>query len=189
MTIKQLKGFLGLASYYRKFIKEFSSIAKPLNCLLEKDNPFELTDAQQQAFETLKKYLISAPILRYPDFSKPFYVHTDTSGTGIGTVLAQKDDKKKEYAVVYASRSLTKAKRNYAATELECLAVVWAVEHFHQYLGTNHFYLITDHSALQWLRTTELKGRRARWILRLEPYNYSVIHRAGRKHNNADAMS
>ena len=116
-------------------------------------------DNQQQAFKTLKKYLITAPIFRYPDFFKPFYIHTDASGTGIGAVLAQKDDQKKEYAVTYASWSLTKAEWNYAATELKCLAVVWAVEHFYQYLGTNQFYLITDHSALQWLKTTELKGR------------------------------
>jgi RNase H-like domain found in reverse transcriptase len=104
-------------------------------------------------------------------------------------VLAQRDENNKEYAIAYASRSLTKPERNYSVTEQECLAVIWAVEHFHQYFGTNPFYLITDHSALQWLKTSELKGRRARWILRLEPYNYTIIHRAGRKHNNADAMS
>ena len=188
-TIRQLRGFLGLASYYRKFIKGFSTIAKPLNKLLEKEALYLWTEEQQKSFETLKKHLISAPILRYPDFEKPFYLHTDASGTGIGAVLAQKDDDNKEYAVAYASRSLNKAERNYATTEQECLAVVWAVEHFHQYIGTNHFVLITDHSALQWLRTSELKGRRARWILRLEPYNYTIKHRAGRKHNNADAMS
>jgi RNase H-like domain found in reverse transcriptase len=187
-TIRQLRGFLGLASYYRKFIKNFSSIARPLNSLLEKDTPFEWMDDHQQAFETLKRHLIMAPILRYPNFSQPFYLHTDASGTGIGAVLAQKENKK-EYAVAYASRSLNKAERNYSTTELECLAVIWAVEHFHQYLGTQHFFLITDHSALQWLKTTELKGRRARWILRLESYNFTIKHRAGRKHNNADAMS
>ena len=188
-TIRQLRGFLGLASYYRKFIKNFSTIAKPLNQLLEKDVSYLWTNQTQQAFETLKNHLISAPILRYPDFNRPFYLHTDASGTGLGAVLAQRDDDNKEYAVAYASRSLTKPERNYAITEQECLAVVWAVEHFHQYLGTSHFYLVTDHSALKWLKTTELKGRRARWILRLEPYNYTIIHRAGRKHNNADAMS
>jgi hypothetical protein len=127
--------------------------------------------------------------LRYSDFTKSFFLHTDAFGTGLGAVLAQRDQENKEYAVAYASRSLTKAERNYAATELECLAVVWAVEHFHQYLGTTPFLLITDHSALKWLKTTELKGRQARWIMRLEPYNYTIIHRAGRKHNNADAMS
>jgi hypothetical protein len=188
-TVRQIRSFLGLASYYRKFIANFSTIAKPLNQLLEKQSIFEWNDEQEKAFKTLKKHLISAPILRYPDFKRPFYLHTDASGTGLGAVLAQRDDDKKEYAVAYASRSLTKPERNYSVTEQECLAVIWAVEHFHQYLGTTQFYLITDHSALQWLRTSELKGRRARWILRLEPYNYTIIHRPGRKHNNADAMS
>src|SRR6185369_1390656 len=122
-------------------------------------------------------------------FKQPFYLHTDASGTGLGAVLTQRDKNNKKFAVAYASRSLTKPERNYSTTEQECLAVIWAVEHFHQYLGTSQFYLITDHSALQWLKTSELKGRRARWILRLEPYNYTVIHRPGRKHNNADAMS
>jgi hypothetical protein len=187
-NIRQLRGFLGLASYYRKFIANFSTIAKPLNQLLEKQVPFEWTETQERSFQMLKRYLISAPILRYPDFDQPFYLHTDASGTGLGAVLAQREGKQ-EYAIAYASRSLTKPERNYSTTEQECLAVIWAVEHFHQYLGTNQFYLVTDHSALQWLKTSELKGRRARWILRLEPYNYTVIHRAGRKHNNADAMS
>ena len=131
--------------------------------------------------------MISSPILRYPNFDQPFYLHIDASETGIGAVLAQKEGKK-EFAIAYASRSLSKAKRNYSTTEQECLAVIWAVEHFHQYLGTNHFYLITDHSAFQWLKITELKGCRARWILRLELYNFTIKHRAGRKHNNADAM-
>ena len=112
--------------------------------------------------------------MRHPDFKQPFYLHTDTSGSGLGAVLAQKDGKN-EYAIAYASKSLNKAEQNYSATELECLAIVWAVEHFRQYFGTAHFYIITDHSALQWLKTTELKGKRARWILRLEPYNFTVM--------------
>ena len=104
----------------------------------------------------LKRLLITSPVLKYPDYSKPFYLHTDASGTGIGAVLAQKDGKN-EYTIAYANRSLNKAKRNYFATELECLAIIWAVEHFHQYLGTQHFTLVTDHSALQWLKTFKLK--------------------------------
>jgi hypothetical protein len=127
--------------------------------------------------------------LQYPNFEKPFYLHTDASSTGLGAVLAQKDDDKREYAVAYASRSLSHAERNYSTTEQECLAVIWAVEHFKHYFGTTHFYIVTDHVALKWLRTTELKGRRARWIFRLEPYNFTILHRAGKKHNNADTLS
>ena len=105
-------------------------------------------DNHQRAFETLKWLLITSPILRYPDFSKPFYLHTDACGTGLDAVLAQKEGKK-EFAIAYASRNLNKAERNYSIIELECLAVIWDVEHFHQYLGTKHFFLITDHFTLQ----------------------------------------
>ncbi|CAG8720194.1 21995_t:CDS:2, partial [Dentiscutata erythropus] len=145
--------------------------------------------AQQQAFETLKTHLITAPILRYPNFERTFYLYTDTSGIELGAVLAQKDENKKEYAIAYASKSLTRPERNYAATELECYAVVWAVEYFHHYLGYKPFIVVTDHAALRWLHNTTLKGRRARWILRLQLYNFTIVHRSGRVHNNADALS
>jgi hypothetical protein len=160
-NLTELRGFLGLASYYRKFIKDFSRIAKPINTLLKKDQTFKWTKKQQNAFNRLKNCLINAPILQYPNFDEPFYLHTDVSGSGLGAVLTQKDDKN-EYAIAYASKSLNKAEQNYSTTELECLAIVWAVEHFRQYFGTAHFYIVTDHSALQWLKTTELKGKRAR---------------------------
>lgn len=185
----QLRAFLGLTSYYRRFIKDFSKIARPLYDLLKKDQAYKWEKEQRGAFKALKAELISAPILRYPNFSRPFLLHTDASGTRLGAVLAQLMDDNKEYAVAYASKSLTGAEKNYHVTELECLAVVWAIEHFHQYLGTTPFQLVTDHSALKWLKTTELKGSRARWILRLEPYNFTIVHRASKKHSNADALS
>ena len=188
-NLRTLRGFLGLASYYRKFVKNFSKRAKPLTKLLQKDIPFIWENDQQKAFEWLKTQLITAPILQHPDFNKPFYLHTDASGTGLGAVLAQKDDNNNEYAIAYASRMLNRAEQNYSTTEQECLAVIWAVEHFKHYFGISPFFVITDHSALKWLRTTELKGRRARWILRLEPYNFTILHRAGKKHNNADTLS
>jgi len=78
---------------------------------------------------------------------------------------------------------------NYAATELECAAVVWAIEHFHKYLGATKFILVTDHSALKWLRTAEPKGRIGRWILKLQPYNFGIVHKPGRIHSNVDALS
>lgn len=147
----------------------------------------------QPGFATLARplhYLLTtAPILKYPDFDNMFYLYTDASGTGVGAVLAQKGDGKKEHLIFYASRSLSKAERNYSSCELECLAVIWAVEYYHHYFGFRPFTIITDYSALKWLHSTKLKGRRARWILRLQPYNYMIQHRSGSTHTNADALS
>lgn len=130
INLRQLRAFLGLASYYRRFIKDFSKIVWPLYDLLKKNKAYEWGKEQREAFKILKQKLVIAPILRYPNFSKPFYLHTDASGTGLGAVLAQTSEDKKEYAVAYASRSLMGAERNYHMTELECLAVVWVVEHW-----------------------------------------------------------
>src|SRR5688572_11185023 len=98
--------------------------------LLKKDIPYQWGEKQQQAFEFLKKRLINAPILQYPDFNQPFIVLTDASGTGVRAVLSQLDDNGNERVIAYASRSLTSAERNYGITDLECLAVVWAIQHF-----------------------------------------------------------
>ena len=188
-NIKQVREFLGLASYYRKFIKDFALIARPLNQLLKNDEEFIWNDERELSFQTLKNCLISYPILRHPDFNRPFYLYTDASGTALGAVLQQFDDDNKEYVVAYASRGLTTAEKNYFTTEQECLAIVWAVEKFHHYLGYKKFYLVTDHAALKWLQSAAVKGRLLRWVLKLQPYVYEVIHKPGKNHNNADALS
>jgi len=145
-----LRGVLGLFSYYRRFIENFSKIADPLYELLKKDITYIWTESQQEAFEFLKKKLTTAPIIQYPDFEKPFFLYTDASGTGIGAVLAQKNDKL-EHVIAYASRTLNAAEKNYGVTELECLAIVWAVKYFRHYLWGSKFTIITDHTALKWL--------------------------------------
>jgi len=188
--VSSLRSALGLFSYYRKFVKDFSRIAKPLNQLLKKDIPFEWAEKQQNAFDRLKDRLQTSPILRYPDFEKPFIVYTDASGTGLGAVLSQVDDEEKEYVIAYASRSLNKAEQKYAVTDQECLAVVWAIDHFKHYLGLQPFTIITDHSALKWLQTAQMPtGRRARWILTLQQYDFKIKHRSGKTNTNADALS
>src|SRR5271167_968001 len=118
-NVTQVRATLGLFSYYRRFIKDFSRIARPINMLLQKDIPFEWTEKQQSAFEQLRNRLITAPILCYPDFSKPFIVYTDASGTGLGAVLSQKNDEGKEGVIAYASRSLNQAEKNYAIIDQE----------------------------------------------------------------------
>ena len=124
MTVSQVRSFLGLAGYYRRFIKGFSNIAAPLNRLLEKSKPFEWTDECMAAYEKLKAVLLQRPVVAYPDFSIPFRLYTDASNVGLGVILAQQQEGK-ERIICCASRTLSKSEQNYSATKKECLAVVW----------------------------------------------------------------
>jgi len=191
-TVTDIKSFLGLASYYRKFIKGFSEIAKPMNDLTRKGVPFKWKEKQEEAFKKLKQALISKPVLRYPEFDKTFYLYTDGSGLGLGAVLAQKDENKQDYVIAYASKGLTGSQPNYSATDLELLAVVWAINHFRHYLAYQHFIVVTDHSATQYLKKNpikELRGRLARWMLHLQSFDFNIEHRPGKQNRNADVLS
>ena len=133
---------------------------------------------------------MKAPILQYPDFEKPFTLYTDASGTGLGAVLAQKDSENKERVIAYASKSLNKAELNYGITDKECLAVIWAIKHFEQYLGLLPFQVVTDHSALKYLQTAKVPtGQRAWWIMYLQQFEFEIVHRPGKENRNADALS
>jgi len=190
-NLTELRGFVGLASYYRRFIINFAKIASPLHKLFHKDQPYNWTSKQQAAFEELKKHLTTAPILTYPDFTKPFILFTDASTLGLGAVLSQKDNEGKERVIAYASRRVSNAEANYSITELECLAVVWAIKLFRPYLQSHiPFELITDHSALKWLvHKPNPPGRLARWIMTLRDYNFTVTHKKGKTHSNVDPLS
>ena len=189
-AVKEVKQFLGLANYYRRFISHFSDKAMPLNDLLIQNRTFEWTEECQESFDILRNALISAPILAYPDFNKPFLLMTDASATGLGVVLSQQSEDKQEKVIAYASRVLQPAERNYSVTERECLAVVWAVQHFRPYLYGQPFDIITDHSALQSiLKTQRPNGRVARWIMTLQEFNYNILYRKGSQNGNADALS
>src|SRR4051812_467670 len=132
---------------------------------------------------------MEAPILQYPDFTKPFVLYTDASGTGIGAVLSQIDEEKRERVITYTSRSLNKAETNYGITDQECLVIVWAIKYFEQYLRLLPFKVITDHFALKFLQTAEmLTGKRARWIMYLQQFDFEIIHRPGKENKNADAL-
>ena len=184
---KEVQRFLGLASYYRRFVKDFVSVAKPLHQLIEKNREFIWTDQCQEAFEQLRQKLVSAPVLSFPDFSKPFVLETDASDTGIGSVLSQIQDDGTERVIAYASRVLSKPERRYCVTKKELLAVVASVKHFRPYLLGRAFVLRTDHGSLTWLRNfRNPEGQLARW---LEEFDFSIVHRRGRKHGNADALS
>lgn len=136
---RDIRTFLGLTGYYRRHINNYAKIAKPLTELLKKGEKFNWGEKQQTAFDRLKQSLVAAPLLKYPDFSKPFYLATDASATAVGAILSQGQGRE-ELPVAYASRQLTKAEKNYSATEKECLAVLWAIKYFRpylQYMGEN----------------------------------------------------
>ncbi|KAJ8006814.1 hypothetical protein DPEC_G00111130 [Dallia pectoralis] len=186
---KEVKSFLGLAGYYRRFVRGFAGIAAPLNHLLQKDTVFQWAEEHQQAFEALKRGLVEAPVLAAPNPNLPVILDTDASNEGLGAVLAQQGPDG-EHVIAYYSRTLDKAERHYCVTRRELLAVVAAVRHFKYYLGGLPFVVRTDHSALQWLLSfKEPEGQIARWLEELQPYDFQVEHRAGRRHSNADALS
>ena len=188
-TITQVRSFLGLVGYYRRFVKGFSDIASPLNRLLEKTSSFTWTPACQTAYETLKSLLLQEPIVAYPDFSLPFRLYTDASNIGLGAILAQIQDGR-ERIICCASRTLNTAEKNYSATKKECLAIVWGVQSFRNYLIANPFQIYTDHYSLQWMRS--MKSQSAilhRWAAALEDYQFEVKHRPGKNQGHVDGLS
>ena len=187
---KEVQQFLGLANYYRRFVENFANIAKPLHRLTEKATKFEWSTDCQAAFEHLRQKLVSAPILAFPNLEKPFILDTDASDVGIGAVLSQLDDSGAERVIAYASKALSKPERRYCVTRKELLAVVSFVQHFRPYLLGRRFTLRTDHGSLTWLsQFKEPEGQLARWLERLQEFDFEIRHRPGKKHQNADALS
>ncbi|MCG8078348.1 MAG: Ty3/Gypsy family RNase HI domain-containing protein, partial [Candidatus Thiodiazotropha taylori] len=186
----EVRQFVGLASYYRKFIPNFATVCKPLHRLTEKTTKFAWTEQSQDAFETIKQLLISAPILSYPLLQgQPYLLDCDASNVGVGAVLSQIQNGE-EKVISYFSKCLSRSERQYCTTRKELLAVVIAVKHFHHYLFGQNFTVRTDHGSLQWLmRFKNCEGQIARWIETLSTYTFSIVHRAGRVHNNADSLS
>ena len=188
-NVTEVRSFLGLASYYRRFVQGFATIAKPLHQLTEKGRQFVWSPACQSAFEELKQRLTTAPILAYPNPNDEYILDTDASRDGIGGVLSQVQDGQ-ERVIAYGSKVLSKAERNYCVTRRELLAVVTYLKHFKQYLYGRHVRVRTDHGALRWLTNfKQPEGQLARWLEVVSGYDLEIIHRAGRSHANADALS
>lgn len=186
---KQVRSFLGLCGYYRRFVKDFARIARPLNELTKMDAKFIWDEECQESFETLKQRLTSDPVLRLFDPELPIELHTDACGYGIGAVLVQKDGTE-EFVVGYASRHLNQAEMNYSTTEQECLAVVYATRQFRPYIFGAPVTVVTDQASLTWLMTAKNQnGRLIRWSLLLQEFNLTLRHRPGARNMNADALS
>jgi hypothetical protein len=190
-TIKDVRSFLGLASYYRRFMKDFSKIAKPMYQLTKQDEKFEWGSEQEKAFNKLKQLLIQAPVVAYPDFTKPFILYTDGSHTGLGAILEQKDEEGRGRVIAYASRTIRGAEERYSATELEFLALHWAcTKEFRLYLLGKPFTHITDHQPLRNLKNTNGGSRRIQnWRVNLEEFTYKVEYKPGKTHRNVDTLS
>jgi len=163
-TVTNVRSFLGLTGYYRKYIKGYSKLAGPLFELTKKDVVFVWNQDCQRAFADLKKALMGAPILVRLNFKEPFCLDVDWSTKGLGAILSQREGRF-ERVIAYASKALTLAQRKFHPMEGECYALIWGILHFRQYLHRTHFTLRTDHKPLEWLATvSDAHGRRGRWI-------------------------
>ncbi|CAM8994372.1 unnamed protein product [Rhodiola kirilowii] len=188
-TVRDIKSFLGHAGFYRRFIKDFSKKALPLSNLLQKDVPFEFNNTCKNAFDELKQALTTTPIIRAPDWGKPFEVMCDASDYALGAVLGQRDEKK-PVVIYYASRTMDTAQRNYSTTEKELLAVVFALEKFRSYLLGTKVVVYSDHAAIRYLMTKkEAKPRLIRRILLLQEFDVEIKDKRGIENTVADHLS
>lgn len=190
-NVKATRRLLGLGNWYRRFIKNYSEITAPISDLLRKPKKkFNWTAEAQDAFMKLKTALTTAPVLSMPDYSRTFYIHADASDIGMGSSLNQIDDNGDEKVIAYMSKKFTDAQKKYFCTERECLAVLTSIEYYRQYIQGVHFKVITDHAALLWLQNLrDPTGRLARWALRLQQYDFQILHRKGSLHVVPDALS
>jgi hypothetical protein len=193
VTKKNVRSFLGLTGYYRKFISHYDDIARPLVNLTKKKEPktVQWTPECDHAFKKLKECLTRAPILVTPDFSKPFLLQTDASKSGIGAVLSQiQGENKEEHPIIYLSKKMLPSEMNYSVNEQECLAIVWAINKLRYYLHGHKFTVVTDHKALTWLNNTRhTHNRLMRWSMTLQQFNFDIEYRKGITNTNADSLS
>ena len=188
-NVKDVQSFLGLANYYRRFVKGFAKIGNPLTQLTRKDTPFVWTEACDLAFRSLKNSLITAPVLSLPDPEKDFFIEADASNFAIGAVLCQKDARG-AHPIAYVSRKLSSAERNYPIQEQELLALIYALRKWRHYLFGSRIRAYTDHQSLVlWHTFKNLTGRKARWVLELSEFNVELIYKKGAKNIAADALS
>ncbi|GFV35471.1 retrovirus-related Pol polyprotein from transposon 297 [Trichonephila clavipes] len=193
-TKTQVRAFLEIAGYYRQYIPMFSSLAALLTELLKgksKKGYINWTSECQESFVQLKEKLSTNPVLYAPNFKRQFILQTDASDTGIGIVLAQRNDRGEERSILYLSKKFSDAEKVFCTTEKECAAMVYAVKKLNCYLdGQQTFIIRTDHNPLVWLKTNAgTNPRLMRWSVALQPFNFEVIHKPGRSHANADALS
>ncbi|GBG87711.1 hypothetical protein CBR_g45865 [Chara braunii] len=189
-SLMQVRAFLGLASYYRCFIKGFAAIARPLTNLLRKDQPLQWDSECGQAFEALKEALATTSILIRLDPTKQFILITDWQLEAISAILVKKGNDGREHVIEYASRTVPDERRKDSTPQDECYAVLWGIQHFHPYLYGQKFRLVMDYEPLLALKKlTYYTGMIGRWAVRLQEYDFDIVHRKTERHGNADGLT
>lgn len=187
-----IRAFLGLTGYYQRYIPRYSELASPLTDALRKGAPEKVawTEEMERAFRGLQAALCSAPVLRTPDYNRPFIVQCDASNRGLGVILCQEDDRGEEHPVLYASRKLSTREEAYSASEKECACLIWATQKLSCYLYGAPFVFVTDHCPLTWLTQMSSKNARLlRWSLALQQLNFTVKYKKGTANGNVDGLS
>jgi hypothetical protein len=189
--VRAVRSFLGAVGWYRKFIPHFSEIATPLFNLTKKNTKYIFDNECIKSFNILRDALIKTPVLKQADPTKNYILQTDASNLALGAVLLQKDDNNDIHPIAYASKTLNTAQQNYSTSEKECLALIWALEHFNTYCEGHEYTCLTDHRALTYLISNKESNnqRKTRWILRLQPYNLKIEYIKGVNNNTADLLS
>uniref|UniRef100_A0A1I7SYF0 RNA-directed DNA polymerase n=2 Tax=Caenorhabditis tropicalis TaxID=1561998 RepID=A0A1I7SYF0_9PELO len=190
-TTGEVKSFLGMAGYFRRFIKDYAIIVKPLNTLLQKEVEFKWGEEEEKAFVEVKNRLISPPILTTPRMNGNFEMHTDASKIGIAAVLFQNQEEEMK-VVAYASRATTPVEQRYAPIELEALAITWGLTHYRPYIFGKKVKVVTDHQPLKSLlhrKEKEMSGRLLRHQAIVQMYDVEIVYRPGKENPVADALS
>ena len=196
-TVTDMRSFLEFTNYYRRFIRGYAKVAKPLNTLVSGNNanhkkaPIKWTDECQDAFDKLKELCTSTPILAYANYKKPFQLQTDASDFGLGAVLYQRDDNDHKRVIAFASHSLSNTEKNYPVHKLEFLALKWAImDRFHEYLYGGQFDVYMDNNPLTYILTSaKLDATGQRWVASLANYDFRLFYRSGKTNVEADALS
>jgi len=191
-SVKDMQKFLGLANYYRWFVKDFAKIAKPLHEMMRKENKWSWEERQQKAFEKLKERFTMEPVLVTPDLDREMRVEADASDFATGGVLSIKCEDKKWRPVAYISKSLNKAEKNYEIHDKEMLAIIWCLEAWRHFLegAKNQFEIWTDHKNLEYfMKAQKLNRRQVRWSLYLSRFDFALKHVAGKNMGRVDSLS
>ncbi|GBM20387.1 Retrovirus-related Pol polyprotein from transposon 17.6 [Araneus ventricosus] len=188
-NVKEVQSFLQTCSWFRRYVPNFANIARPLSNLTKKNVQWIWCPEQQEAFKNSSKSLITPPVLKQADGSKPFRSRTDASSYALGAALTQGEGPE-EHVIEYASRLLIPAERNYSTTEREALAVVWALEKFRGYVENQEIMIASDHQPLKWLMSIKSpSGRLARWALQIQSFNPKIEYTPGKANDLADILS